>query len=143
MRLELHRKGVLAVFALRPQLALVLGDDAFGDGQAQTEAAVAAAGFVHAVKPLEDLLQLLKTYSNPYIVVLRCTDRKAEEQATQFLKVNCDRCVVKSKSVQKGAIELNLKIRLKNDDSGFVNLLSDMQGVDSAVMVSYNGDYMG
>ena len=84
-----------------------------------------------------------KTYSNPYIVVLRCADREAEEQATRFLKANCDRCVVKSKSVQKGAIELNLEIRLKNDDTGFVNLLSDMQGVDSAVLVSYNGDYMG
>ncbi|MBR5536404.1 MAG: DUF4956 domain-containing protein [Clostridia bacterium] len=84
-----------------------------------------------------------KTYSNPYIVVIRCADRGAEENATQFLKVNCDRCVVKSKSVQKGAIELNLEIRLKNDDTGFVNMLSEMQGVDSAVLVSYNGDYMG
>ena len=59
VRLEFHRKGVLAVFAFRPQLTLVLGDDAFGDGQTQTEAAVPAAGFIHAVKPLEDLLQLL------------------------------------------------------------------------------------
>ena len=84
-----------------------------------------------------------KTYSNPYIVVIRCANRSAEENATQFLKANCDRCVVKSKSVQKGAIELNLEIRLKSDDTGFVNQLSDMQGVDSAVLVSYNGDYMG
>ena len=84
-----------------------------------------------------------KTYSNPYIVVIRCANRSAEENATQFLKANCDRCVVKSKSVQKGAIELNLEIRLKSDDTGFVNQLSDMQGVDSAGLVSYNGDYMG
>ena len=84
-----------------------------------------------------------KTYSNPYIVVIRCANRSAEENATQFLKANCDRCVVKSKSVQKGAIELNLEIRLKSDDTGFVNQLSDIQGVDSAVLVSYNGDYMG
>ena len=83
-----------------------------------------------------------KTYSNPYIVVLRCADREAEERATVFLKGNCDRCVVKSKSAQKGCIELNLEIRLKNDDTGFVNALSDMDGVDSAVLVSYNGDYM-
>ena len=84
-----------------------------------------------------------KTYSNPYIVVLRCADREAEEQATQFLKVNCERCTVKSKSVQRGCVELNLEIRLKDDDTGFINLLSDMSGVDSAVLVSYNGDYMG
>ena len=84
-----------------------------------------------------------KPHSAPYILVLRCVDREAEEQATAFLKTACERCVVKSKSVQKGCIELNLELRLKNDDTGFVNGLSDMQGVDSAVLVSYNGDYMG
>ena len=58
------------------------------------------------------------------------------EQQTQ-------RCVVKSKSVQKGAIELNLEVRLKEEQTQFVNVLSEMEGVASAVLVSYNGDYMG
>ena len=84
-----------------------------------------------------------KSHTNPYIVVVQCADRAAEERATEYLKSSCDRCVVKSKSVQKGCIELNLEIRLKNDDTGFINDLSDMSGVTSAVLVSYNGDYMG
>ena len=50
--------------------------------------------------------------------------------------------VVKSKSAQKGMVELNLEIRLKNDNTDFVNALVEMQGVHSAVLVSYNGDYM-
>jgi len=84
-----------------------------------------------------------KSHSNPYIVVLQCTDHTAEEHAAAYLKSNCDRCVIKSKSAQKGCIEMNMEIRLKSDDTSFINELSEMNGVNSAVLVSYNGDYMG
>lgn len=40
-------------------------------------------------------------------------------------------------------IELNMEIRLKNDNTDFVNALSAMNGVNCAVLVSYNGEYMG
>jgi hypothetical protein len=53
------------------------------------------------------------------------------------------KCVVKSKTAQKGLVELNLEIRLKTDNTDFINGLADLPGVDSAVLVSYNGDYMG
>jgi len=84
-----------------------------------------------------------KSHSNPYIIVLRCADHTVEEKATLYLKTQCSRCAVKSKTVQKGSIELNLEVRLKNDDTGFVNELAKVSGIDSAVLVSYNGDYMG
>ena len=84
-----------------------------------------------------------KSHTNPYIVVIQCADRMAEEKATVYLKSNCDRCVIKSKSAQKGCIEMNMEIRLKSDDTSFINELSDMSGIHSAVLVSYNGDYMG
>ncbi|MBR5283940.1 MAG: DUF4956 domain-containing protein [Clostridia bacterium] len=79
---------------------------------------------------------------HPYIVVLRCNTMESEKAARTFLEQNTERCLVKSKSVQKGAVELNLEVRLKNDDTDFINTLADMDGVMSAVMVSYNGDYM-
>jgi hypothetical protein len=80
---------------------------------------------------------------DPYIVVIRCSDRKSEEKALKFLNENTKRMVVKSKSVQKGCIEINAEVRLENDDTDFVNDLADLPGVESAVLVSYNGDYMG
>ena len=55
---------------------------------------------------------------------------------------NTERCVVKSKSAQEGAVELNMEIHLKNDDTDFVNTLSELPGVRSAVPGSYNGDYV-
>ena len=40
-------------------------------------------------------------------------------------------------------MELNLEVRLRDGGTGFVNDLSGLPGVESAVLVSYNGDYMG
>ena len=84
-----------------------------------------------------------KSHVNPYIVVIRCADHASETNAMEFLNAQTQRCVVKSKTAQKGEVELNLEIRLKNDNTDFINTLADMTGVHSAVLVSYNGDYMG
>ena len=51
--------------------------------------------------------------------------------------------VIKSKSVSAGCIELNYEVRLKDGAASFVNELAGMEGVSHAVLVSYNGDYMG
>lgn len=84
-----------------------------------------------------------KAHKNPYIIVVRCDSHDSETQAKAFLDDQTERCVVKSKTAQKGFVELNLEIRLKDDNTDFVNTLADMAGVQSAVLVSYNGDYMG
>ena len=84
-----------------------------------------------------------KSHSNPYIVVLQCTGHDSETAALDELKKTVKRVSVKSKTAQKGMVELNLEIRLKDDNTDFINALADMEGVISAVLVSYNGDYMG
>lgn len=84
-----------------------------------------------------------KSYSNPYIVVIQCDGHGSEVQAKEFLMKQVERCTVKSKTAQKGAVELNLEIRLKEDNTDFINELAEITGVRSAVLVSYNGDYMG
>lgn len=84
-----------------------------------------------------------KSHTNPYIVVLQCEDHESEVCAKEYLDQKTKRCVVKSKSAQKGLIELNLEIRLQDDNTDFINGLAELPQVKSAVLVSYNGDYMG
>lgn len=84
-----------------------------------------------------------KSHFNPYIVVLSCEGNEAEKEATEFLKSNVKKYVIKSKSVQSGRIDLNLEIRLKDDNTDFINRLSEISGVSNAVLVSYNGEYAG
>lgn len=84
-----------------------------------------------------------KSHCNPYIVVLSCADSSAEKRAADFLASKVQKCVVKSKTAEKGNIELNFEIRMKNDNTDFINELSEMNGIRNAVLVSYNGEYMG
>lgn len=84
-----------------------------------------------------------KSYLDPYIVVLRCDGGETAQAAQAFLESQVQRCVLKSKTVQPGDVELNLEIRMKGSNTEFVNTLGEMSGVRSAVLVSYNGDYMG
>ena len=84
-----------------------------------------------------------KDMSNPFIVVLDCDGQKSEEAAMNFLHQHTRRCSIKSKSARKGSVELNLEVRLRDTDTDFINQLTELEGVNSAVLVSYNGDYMG
>ena len=83
-----------------------------------------------------------KSHINPYILVLQCSGG-SEERALACLNEHTSRYTVKSKTIRQEQVELNLEVPLKEKDTGFVNRLSALEGVESAVLVSYNGDYMG
>ena len=84
-----------------------------------------------------------KPHVRPYIACIQCDGQSSEAAAVALLGDQASRCTVKSKTVQAGRVELNLEVRLKNDDTSFVNRLAAIPGVHNAVLVSYNGDYMG
>lgn len=84
-----------------------------------------------------------KTVDAPYILVLHCENGQVEAQTRDFLKSQVARLNLKSKSMENGMVELNYEVRLKDDNSAFVNELEAMAGVSRVVLVSYNGDYMG
>ena len=79
----------------------------------------------------------------PYIAVISCADADAEHAVAAYLKPHTEKTLVKSKSAQKGCIELSYEVTLKQDNTDFITDLSELDGVSSAVLVSYNGDYMG
>lgn len=84
-----------------------------------------------------------KDNTHPYIVVIRCNGHDSEVKALENLKGNAKKCVVKSKTAMKNSVELNVEVRLKNDNTDFINEIAELDGVESAVLVSFNGEYMG
>ena len=84
-----------------------------------------------------------KTTEKPFIAVITCEDADAEKRVQDYLAGQVKKAVIKSKSAQKGNIEMTYEVSLKGSDTGFITSLSDMDGISSAVLVSYNGDYMG
>ena len=84
-----------------------------------------------------------KSAQKPFIAVVSCDNGETEKKVADYLKENAGKVSVKSKSAQKGSIELTYEVTLKSNDTDFITKLSEMDGVGSAVLVSYNGDYMG
>ena len=83
-----------------------------------------------------------KAVNNPFIAVISVRDAAAEKAAVDYLTRNVEKAVVKSKTAQSGNIELNYEVRLIKESTEFITALSEMEGVNSAVLVSYNGDYL-
>ena len=78
----------------------------------------------------------------PYILVVNCENEETESKAADLIKEEAKKSVLKSKTVNKLGIELTYEVRIKEENSGFVNKLSAENGVTNAVLVSYNGEYM-
>jgi len=77
----------------------------------------------------------------PYIVVLNCLDDSAEKSFLDRLSSQVKRMKIKSKAVRGGhGIELTVEVRLKDDNTDFINNLASIEGVNDVVLVSYNGE---
>lgn len=83
-----------------------------------------------------------KIGDTPYILVVNCENEETENTANTLIKEEAKKSVLKSKAVNKLGIELTYEIRIKDDNTGFVNKVSACEGVTNAVLVSYNGEYM-
>ena len=88
------------------------------------------------------LFTRIKGHGHPYIAVITCADHETEVKVRKFLADRTAKCIIKGKTAQPGRIELNMEVRLKNDNTDFINAISEMEGVSSAALVSYNGDFM-
>ncbi len=83
-----------------------------------------------------------KIGDTPYILVVSCENGETENAAYELIKEEAKKSLLKSKSVNKLGVELTYEVRIKDDNTAFVNKISACEGVTNAVLVSYNGEYM-
>ena len=83
-----------------------------------------------------------KIHNDPYILVTNCTDENAENAVMDILDKEAEHCVVKSKTVTTSGIELTAELRTKTASTAFVNAIAQLPGVETATLVSYNGEYL-
>ena len=83
-----------------------------------------------------------KIGDTPYILVVNCENEETENTANTLIKEEAKKSVLKSKAVNKLGVELTYEVRIKEENTGFVNRVSACEGVTNAVLVSYNGEYM-
>lgn len=84
-----------------------------------------------------------KSGDAPYMAVITAENALGEEAADDCVRANVSCAVVKSKTVRMGMIETSYEVRLENGNTSFITELTKLDGVKSAVLVSFNGDYAG
>lgn len=82
-----------------------------------------------------------KSTDTPYIIVLSLVDDSAENNALQVVNEQTRKNLIKSKTVSDEGIELTIEVRLKDTAAKVVNELKGIEGVKSACLVSFNGEY--
>ncbi len=78
----------------------------------------------------------------PYILVLNCNGGESEKECEAIVTKEAKKSVLKSKAITKSGTELTYEVRIKEEDTDFVNKISALEGVTNAVLVTYNGEYM-
>ena len=79
-----------------------------------------------------------KIREQPYLLIIRHTDDSIGELRIRLRQMNYQ---VKSKTVRKNFTELTLEMRLRDDNTAFVNELSSIEGVQDVSLINYTGDY--
>lgn len=83
-----------------------------------------------------------KVSDNPYILVVNCENDETEKMIMMYVKDKVKKSVIKSKTISKTGLEITLEVLLRDETTAFVNDISQIESVNNAVLVSYNGDYM-
>lgn len=79
---------------------------------------------------------------NPYLLVVKYSDEKLEDTLSNTLSEATKKFSVKSKSIMPGNdYEVTYEVRVKDNDASFINSISKLNGVQSAIMLSYDGNF--
>lgn len=79
---------------------------------------------------------------NPYLLVIRYVDQSIESTLEQIVSSQTKKHTVKSKSADAGNhFEITYEVRISDDNTSFLNRISETKGIQSAVMLSYDGNF--
>ncbi|GKU84876.1 DUF4956 domain-containing protein [Niallia sp. NCCP-28] len=79
---------------------------------------------------------------NPYLLVVKYSSEELEDALAKTISESTKKFSVKSKSIMPGNdYEVTYEIRVKDNDSSFINTISKLNGVQSAIMLSYDGNF--
>ena len=81
-----------------------------------------------------------KSGEMPYMLMVTCTDAQGERTAEEYITRHVKKAVVKSKSAQAGMIETTYEVLLRDNNTRFLTGLTQMDQIQNAALVSYNGD---
>ncbi len=88
------------------------------------------------------IFSLRRDYSEPYLFIVRFSDKKAESTIISAVKKSAKKLRIKSKSLlNNGDTEIIFEMRLIDDKTDFVDKIGKTEGVTYTTLVSFDGSY--
>ena len=84
------------------------------------------------------LLSRRKVREQSFLLIIRHTEEAVNDLRVELAKLKSK---LKSKTVRKGFTELTVEISLRDDNTSFVQSISEINGVNDVSLVNYTGDY--
>ncbi|WP_318502894.1 DUF4956 domain-containing protein [Bacillus sp. T3] len=79
---------------------------------------------------------------NPYLLVIKYSESNIENSLEHIISGHSKKHSIKSKSIMPGNdYEITYEIRVKEGETNFINSISSLNGVKSAIMLSYDGNF--
>ncbi|MDF2629288.1 MAG: hypothetical protein K0R39_3119 [Symbiobacteriaceae bacterium] len=88
------------------------------------------------------LLSRAPASETPYLLVIHALDDQADEAVRAALRSGGKKIAVKSKTISISGVEATYELRLKDGGSSLVSEIAAIKGIESAVLIAYNGDYV-
>lgn len=84
------------------------------------------------------LLVMVKTDAHVYLLIVKYDEKAGDD----VLKVLSDmKYKLKNKTMFRDVVELTIEMKLKSENTDFVATISKIEGVQSAALINYNGDF--
>ncbi len=81
-----------------------------------------------------------KSHSAPYLLIVRFDDPSMEKRIADLAQKAVNLCRIKSKTVTNGSVEMIFEVRLKEEDTAFVQKITETSSVSFASLVSCDGN---
>ncbi|KYG90746.1 DUF4956 domain-containing protein [Metasolibacillus sp. FSL K6-0083] len=82
------------------------------------------------------------TIENPYLLVVKFEQAATNEEIEKLIAQFSKKYALKSKSMMQGSdIEATYEVRVKNNDANLMEAIAQLNGVKSAIMLSYDGNF--
>ncbi|RBW70137.1 DUF4956 domain-containing protein [Bacillus taeanensis] len=102
---------------------------------------IAAVGSILIGAVIVTFINRIKV-ENPYLLVVRYNEASIEKSLEHVIAEHVKKHCVKSKSIMPGNDhEVTYEIRVNDNNTSFMNNISNLDGVKSAIMLSYDGNF--
>jgi len=81
-----------------------------------------------------------KGSADTFLMVLQLTNTETEKKILEEIQQQVSKFSIKSKSVSDMGTEITLEIKIKDDNTEFMNKLQDSDGVNRITMIAYDQD---